>query len=104
PTPPLRARSTALRADSVRDRLPQIRAQRFAFDHGELVKGISALAVPILPQGRDAIASLAIHMTSARLEPERLTELVGLLKAEVSDIERTINPLERSGSSVRRAG
>jgi DNA-binding IclR family transcriptional regulator len=101
---PLYARYNGLTADSVRDRLPQIRAQRFAFDHGELVKGISALAVPILPQGRDAIASIAINMTSARLEPDRLTELVGLLKAEVADIERTINPLERSGSGVRRAG
>ena len=101
---PLYARYNGLTADSVRDRLPQIRAQRFAFDHGELVKGISALAVPILPQGRDAIASIAINMTSARLEPDRLTELVGLLKAEVSDIEQTINPLERSGSGIRRAG
>jgi DNA-binding IclR family transcriptional regulator len=67
------------------------------------VKGISALALPILPQGRDAIASIAINMTSARLEPDRLTELVALLKAEVSDIEHMINPLERSGSGARRA-
>jgi hypothetical protein len=43
-------------------------------------------------------------MTSARLEPDRLTELVELLRAEVSEIEQMINPLERSGSGTRRAG
>ena len=101
---PLYGRYNGLSANAVRERLPQIRAQRFALDHGELVKGISALALPILPQGRDAIASIAINMTSARLEPDRLTELVELLRAEVSEIEQTINPLERSGSGTRRAG
>ena len=97
-------RYNGLTPDSVRDRLPQIRAQRFALDHGELVRGISALAVPILPQGRDAIASLAINMTSARLEPDRLAELVALLKAEVAGIEQMINPLEGSGSRIRLVG
>jgi DNA-binding IclR family transcriptional regulator len=98
---PLYARYNGLTPDTVRDRLPEIRAQRFALDHGELVKGISALAVPILPQERDAIASIAINMTSARLEPDRLTDLVGLLKAEVTGIEQMINPLEGAGGRVR---
>jgi DNA-binding IclR family transcriptional regulator len=101
---PLYGRYNGLSADAVRERLPQIRTQRFTLDHGELVKGISALALPILPQGRDAIASIAINMTSARLEPDRLNELVELLRAEVSEIEQMINPLERSGSGSRRAG
>jgi DNA-binding IclR family transcriptional regulator len=97
-------RYNGLTPDSVRDRLPQIRAQRFAFDHGELVQGISALAVPILPPGRDAIASIAINMTSARLQPDRLAELVALLKTEVAGIEQVINPLEGSGRGIRLAG
>jgi DNA-binding IclR family transcriptional regulator len=101
---PLYGRYHGLTADSMRDRLPQIRAQRFAFDHGELVQGISALAVPILPPGRDAIASIAINMTSARLQPDRLAELVALLKTEVARIEQVINPLEGSGRGTRLAG
>jgi DNA-binding IclR family transcriptional regulator len=101
---PLYGRYHGLTADSVRDRLPQIRAQRFALDDGELVKGISALAVPILPQGRDAIASIAINMTSARLEPDRLTELVARLKVEVAEIEQMINPLEGLVRGIRLAG
>jgi DNA-binding IclR family transcriptional regulator len=91
---PLYARYHDLSADKIRSRLPQIRAQRYALDHGELVAGISALAVPILPPKRDAVASIAINMTSARLAPERLEALLGLLRAQIDQIERMINPLE----------
>lgn len=91
---PLYERYNGLRADKVRTRLPEIRARRFALDHGELVAGISALAVPILPKGRDAIASIAINMTSARLEPQRLDELVALLRRHVAHVESAINPME----------
>jgi DNA-binding IclR family transcriptional regulator len=83
-----------LTADRIRSSLPQIRAQHYALDHGELVAGISALAVPILPQKRDAVASIAINMTSARLAPERLNALLELLRTQVAGIEDAINPLE----------
>ena len=90
----LYARYHGLTADRIRKNLPQIRAQHYALDHGELVAGISALAVPILPPKRDAVASIAINMTSARLAPERLAALLELLKTQVARIEETINPLE----------
>lgn len=96
----LYGRYNKLDADMIRARLPEIRAQRYALDHGELVAGISALAVPILPKGRDAFASIAINMTSARLEPKRLDELVELLRSHGARIEETINPLE---AAVRTA-
>jgi DNA-binding IclR family transcriptional regulator len=96
----LYARYHGLTADKIRSRLPQIRTQRYALDHGDLVEGISALAVPILPPKRDAVASIAINMTSARLAPERLSELLDLLRAQVVRIEETINPLE---GTVRHA-
>jgi DNA-binding IclR family transcriptional regulator len=95
---PLYARYRDLDADKVRSRLPQIREQRYASDHGELVAGISALAVPILPQGRDAVASIALNMTSARLDSARPERLIALLREEVSRVERLINPLE--GQSI----
>lgn len=63
---PLYGRYNGLNADKIRSRLPQVRAQRYALDHGELVAGISALAIQMLPLGWDAIASIAINMTSAR--------------------------------------
>lgn len=91
---PLYGRYHGLSADKIRARLPQIRAQHYALDHGELVAGISALAVPILPPKRDAVASIAINMTSARLGSERLNKLLALLRVQVAHIEETINPLE----------
>jgi len=90
-----------LSTDKIRGRLPQIRAQRYALDHGELVEGISALAVPILPPKRDAVASIAINMTSARLGSERLKELLELLRTQVARIEESINPLEGTVSRAR---
>jgi DNA-binding IclR family transcriptional regulator len=92
----LYARYHGLTPDRIRKSLPQIRAQHYALDHGELVAGISALAVPILPQKRDAVASIAINMTSARLAPERLNALLELLRTQVARIESAINPLEGS--------
>jgi DNA-binding IclR family transcriptional regulator len=83
-----------LDADRVRSQLPEIRAKRYALDDGELVAGISALAIPILPRGRDAVAAIAINMTSARLQQERLVDLVALLRQEVQRVEEVINPLE----------
>lgn len=78
----------------IANRLPEIREQGYAFDHGRLVEGISAIAVPILPRGRDVVGSLAINMTSARLQPERLPQLINLLQREVKAIEESINPLD----------
>jgi DNA-binding IclR family transcriptional regulator len=92
----------SLTADRIRSHLPQIRAQHYALDHGELVAGISALAVPILPQKRDAVASIAINMTSARLAPERLNALLELLRAQIARIEDAINPLEGTVSRAPR--
>lgn len=83
-----------LSAAGIRKALPQIRQQGFAVDQGELVDGISAFAVPILPRSRDAVAAIAINMTSPRLPPERLPQLLRLLREEVRQIEAALNPLE----------
>jgi DNA-binding IclR family transcriptional regulator len=91
---PLYGKFNKLSADEIKGRLQEIRKQGYAFDHGRLVEGISAIAVPILPQGRDVVGSIAINMTSARLDPERLDEIVESLRREIREIERSINPLD----------
>ena len=90
------ARFNNLTADQVAKHLPEIRQVGYALDHGQLVEGISALAVPIRPSGRDVVGSITINMTSARLGPGRLEPLVALLRREVQSIERLINPLDVS--------
>lgn len=91
---PLYRRFGSLTERKVKDALDGIRQNGYAVDHGELVAGISAIAVPILPPGRDAIASIAINLTSARLSDERLPVLVDMIKTEVRSIEASLNPLE----------
>ena len=83
-----------LSAKEIASKLPQIREQGYAFDHGRLVEGISAVAVPIRLKGRDAIGSIAINMTSARLKEDRLEDLVGQLKSKISEIDMLISPLD----------
>ncbi|SEI10253.1 transcriptional regulator, IclR family [Rhizobium tibeticum] len=86
----------------VKDALAAVRQNGYAVDHGELVAGISAIAVPILPPGRDAVAAIAINLTSARLTEERLPTLVNMLQSEVRQIEASLNPLDepRLGSAA----
>jgi DNA-binding IclR family transcriptional regulator len=91
---PLYHRYANLTPEAVQKALSAIREHGYALDHGSLVAGISALAVPILPRGRDAIAALALNMTSARLTEERLPLLLGMLRREVKELEDSLNPLE----------
>lgn len=93
---PLFKKYAGLTVRKVKDDIKKIRETGFALDDGELVAGIAAIAVPILPPGRDAVASIAINLTSARLTRERIPELVSLLSREVQGIEAQLNPLESS--------
>lgn len=85
----------SLTTEKVREQIIHVRENGYAVDNGILVQGISAFAIPVLPQGRDAIAAIAVNMTTPRLSPERLPKLLNLLRAEVSQIEKVLNPLDR---------
>lgn len=92
-----------LTAKEITSKLSQIQEQGYAFDHGRLVEGISAVAMPIRLSGREAIGSIAINMTSARLKEERLDKLVTQLQEKIAEAELHINPLEFPATS-RPAG
>jgi DNA-binding IclR family transcriptional regulator len=81
----------------VKTALPLIRERGYAIDEGRLVEGISALAVPIRPKGRDVVAALSINMTSARLSHTRLPSLLAMLRQEVAAVEAQL-----SATSKRR--
>lgn len=87
---PAYRRYKGLSAAKVRASLPVIRDQRYAVDDGRLVEGISALAVPILSGQEDVAGALAVNMTSARLKPDRLGDLLALMRREVAEIEIAI--------------
>ena len=83
-------RFNGLTAQEIAGRLPQIRKQGYAADHGRIVQGISAIAVPIRPPSRDVVASLAINMTSARCRGDRQAELIERIRREARDIEQSL--------------
>jgi DNA-binding IclR family transcriptional regulator len=87
---PLYPSFNGLSVEEIANRLPQIRKQGYVADHGRLVEGISAIAVPIKPPGRDVVAALAINMTSARCRGDRQIELIERLRREVREIENSI--------------
>ncbi len=76
--------------DSVRATLLQARSQGYVSRQSPLIKGISAVAIPIRPPGRDVTAALAINMITTRLVPGRLEELVDLLRREIAPIEEAL--------------
>lgn len=84
-------RFNGLTAEEILAKLPEIREQGYALDHSHLVEGITALAVPIKLKSGDVIGSLSINMTSARLKPGRLEELLALLKKEITNVGQSVN-------------
>jgi DNA-binding IclR family transcriptional regulator len=90
---------SGLTASKVRDALPMIRESGYAIDEGSLVEGISALAVPIRPQGRDVVAALSINMTSARLSQTRLPSLLAMLRQEVAAVEAQLSATRKRRTS-----
>ena len=82
-----------LTAAEIRAELPQIRKRGYALDQGHLVAGISAIALPIAPKGRDVVAAFAVNMMSTRLPDERVPQIVERLRAEIAAVPDQLNPL-----------
>lgn len=76
-----------LTAEEVASRVEKARALGYGLDEGRFVEGISGIAVPIRVHAVDLSASLAINMTSARLGPDRIPQLLELLRREAAEIE-----------------
>jgi DNA-binding IclR family transcriptional regulator len=61
-------------------------AQGYAMAQDELETGFCELAAPVFDYRHSAIAALSIGGSSARLTPERLPELIGLVKRAAYDV------------------
>ncbi|AXS40062.1 IclR family transcriptional regulator [Breoghania sp. L-A4] len=91
-----------LTAGEILRRLPEIRKLGYALDHGQLVEGISALAMPIRLKDNSVAGALSINMTSVRMKAERLDELLNILRREIAIIADTVNPHEVSAAKKAR--
>ncbi|MER9938382.1 IclR family transcriptional regulator [Mesorhizobium sp. M0088] len=77
-------------AEEIRHQLPGIRKVGYALDQGHLVTGISSLALPIRPPGRDVVGALAIKATIAQMPQERIPKLLRWMRREIQTIQQTV--------------
>jgi DNA-binding IclR family transcriptional regulator len=65
----------------------------YALNEGRIVSGMSAIGVPVLDGRGELIASLSIAAIKDRMGPERIPELVQLLKDEARAIADMLRPV-----------
>lgn len=88
-------------ADFLRSAVEQTRKAGFALNDGRLIAGMSAVAVPIRQKDGRAIAAISIAAISSRLDGDRLTEIIAMLKRETESIEHSAADM-LSGPFARR--
>jgi DNA-binding IclR family transcriptional regulator len=86
---------------NIRGMLGTVRQQGWIARQSSVIEGLLAIAVPIRPPGRDAVAALAVNMLTARLLPDRLDGFVTLLREEVGQIEAALAPRPERRAAVR---
>lgn len=79
-----------LSAEEIRHQLPGVRNLGYALDQGHLVTGISSLALPIRPSGRDVVGALAIKATTAQMPRERIPKLLRWMRREIQTIQQIV--------------
>ena len=70
--------------------------------HDVLIEGVSGVAMPIRPAGRDVVAAITLNMTTARLADGRLDRLLALLREEVTGIEEQLARMPHTKSPPHR--
>ncbi len=71
------------------------RARGFALNRGQVIEGISAVAVPVLSPGGDLVAALAIGAIDARMSDARIErELAPALKREAAALSGRLQDRE----------
>ncbi|WP_313615700.1 IclR family transcriptional regulator [Agrobacterium sp.] len=75
-----------LTAEKVRRLIGETRDRGYAIDAGELIPGISGVAVPIFSDGASPNASIGFTLLSAKLTPYTLEQYALLLKEEIAAI------------------
>jgi DNA-binding IclR family transcriptional regulator len=78
---------TLIDADELRSQLAAIRAQGFAMDQEEFIKGTSSVAVPIFTRDRQSVAAISVLAPSERLAGSRLETVLRVLRRAAGRIE-----------------
>lgn len=103
----IKASAAALRSwpklgpEFLSDLVQRARRDGHAFNDQQVIRGMSAVAVPLLARDGNAVAALSVAAISDRLGPERRGELVTALREDADalsrDIARVTGPLSDQG-------
>lgn len=75
-----------LTPERIQDMVGRARQQGYTLNDGRIVKGMSAIGVPVRdPHGR-IVAALSIAAISDRMRPDRVARLAAMLKAEAATL------------------
>jgi DNA-binding IclR family transcriptional regulator len=78
-------------AEQLRRLVARARAAGYAENEGRIVSGMNAVAVPVFDSTGAPVAALSLAAIRERMTTERITELVGLLKAEARLVESLLH-------------
>jgi DNA-binding IclR family transcriptional regulator len=85
----------------VRRLAAETRAQGYFFNNERVIKGMSAIGVPVFGEGRTLVAALSVAAITSRMAEDRRREIIALLQAEADRLSRTL--LSGVAESVRPA-
>ena len=74
-------------ADDIRAFVKKTRKDGFAYSAGNVTKGASSVAVPLLNSNGEVFASIAIAAVNERMKKARRLKLVEIIKSEIKTIE-----------------
>lgn len=82
---------TLIDPEKLERNLAKIKEKGYAVSRGELFNDSTAIAVPVLKNNKEAIAALFVAAPSERLDDEKISKIVKLLKNGANEISKKLS-------------
>lgn len=91
----------------IRELVRETQHQGFSFNDGRIVSGVYSVGVPILRHNRQVVGALSVSAVAARMEKDRRTGLVAMLKDEAARISELLQTgearMQRANQKIRKS-
>ncbi|SEO41895.1 DNA-binding transcriptional regulator, IclR family [Salinihabitans flavidus] len=77
--------------DSLREMVRATQRDGYAFNGGRIVSAMAAVGVPVKDRDGRALAALSLAAIRERMDPPRVSDLVGMLRHEAEELGRTLH-------------
>ena len=86
--------------EKLKKELRAIKKQGYAFSDEEAVRGVRAIAVPVLTDAGELIAALSVGLPKEELPLDKVSELVALAKEKAAEISLALRLMKNKNSLV----